>query len=247
MTGTDLPIDIDKFQSHIGIQFQQPSLLRQALTHRSYINEHTENAPEDNERLEFLGDSILEFITTDMLYRRFPEMSEGEMTRLRAALVRTEALAQLAAAIRLGDAMLIGKGEANSGGRQRDNNLCSVFEALVGALYLDQGLQTVRDFVIPRLTEMQKEVMDEAIRKDPRSQFQEWAQAQFSITPTYHVVSTEGPEHDKEFLVEVYLGHDKAAEGRGRSKRAAAQSAARAALDKYHSTPDQDTNTPAKR
>lgn len=223
-------MNVDAFQQHIEIQFDDPDLLTQALTHRSYINEHVDEDIEDNERLEYLGDAILDFITADMLYRRFPNMTEGEMTRLRAALVRTEALAQLAIECSVGEALIIGKGEANSGGRERLNNLCGAFEALVGAIYLDQGLEAVRQFVIPRLTEMQKDVMDEAIRKDPRSQFQEWAQGVHNITPAYRTISADGPEHEKRFTVEVTIGEQAITNGLGRSKRAAAQDAARNAL-----------------
>lgn len=227
-------MSIEEFQERIGVSFRQVDLLRQALTHRSYVNENIGQdgeQVEDNERLEYLGDAILDFVTADMLYSSFPEMSEGEMTRLRAALVRTEALAQIADGYDLGQALLIGKGEANSGGRERVNNLCGGFEAVIGALYLDQGLQAVKNFILPRLTDLQEEVMDEAIHKDPRSQFQEWAQAEFSITPSFKVVSAIGPEHEKEFTVVVSLEKFKVAEGKGRSKRAAAQDAARVALE----------------
>jgi ribonuclease III len=223
---------LDAFQERIGIRFNDVDLLKRALTHRSYINEHIEEELEDNERLEYLGDAILDFITADMLFRRFPHMAEGEMTRLRAALVRTESLALLANDCKVGESLFIGKGEANSGGRERINNLCGAFEALVGAIYLDQGLEAVKQFVIPRLTVLQADVMEEAIRKDPRSQFQEWAQAEHSITPAYRLVGTEGPEHEKQFIVEVYLGEDAVAQGSNRSKRSAAQSAARVALVK---------------
>lgn len=228
-----MTLTIEEFQKRIGIQFNRPELLQQALTHRSYVNENTnkDGVPvEDNERLEYLGDAILDFVTADLLYSMYPEMTEGEMTRLRAALVRTEALAQIAEEYQLGQALLIGKGEANSGGRERINNLCAGFEAVVGAIYLDHGLKVVKDFIHPRLVELQEDVMEEAIHKDPRSQFQEWAQAVHSITPTYEVVSTMGPEHEKEFTVVVMLNEYKVAEGRGRSKRAAAQDAARIGL-----------------
>jgi ribonuclease-3 len=225
------PLDMATFQDIIDIHFDRIDLLKTALTHRSFINEQLPSDLRDNERLEYLGDAILDFLTADMLYRRFPTMTEGEMTRLRAALVRTESLAQIAIDIRLGDALFIGKGEASSGGRERDNNLCGGFEALVGAIYLDKGLDAVREFVIPRLTNLQKDVMEDAILKDPRSQFQEWAQAVYSITPDYRVVDTEGPEHEKDFLVEVFLDERRVAHGHGKSKRAAAQSAARAALE----------------
>lgn len=224
-------MDTIEFQKINALEFRNSELLEQALTHRSYVNEHIEENLDDNERLEFLGDAILDFITADMLYTRYPEMDEGMMTRLRAALVRTEALAQLALDCRMGEFILMGKGEANSGGRERINNLCSTFEAVVGALYLDRGLQAVKDFVIPRLTELQRDVMEEAIRKDPRSQFQEWAQAKYSITPEFRLAASDGPDHDKDFTVEVFIGEKGIAKGSGKSKRSAAQVAAQAALD----------------
>jgi len=232
MSQDDTPqFDIDTFQQSLKLQFNDSDLLNQALTHSSYINEHENEDLEDNERLEFLGDAILDYLTADMIFRRFPTMREGEMTRLRAALVRTESLAQLAVESRIGDALYIGKGEAASGGRERENTLCAAFEAFIGALYLDQGLDAVRDFVIPRLSELQKDVMEDAIRKDHRSQFQEWAQAVYSITPEYHVIGAEGPEHEKQFIVGAYLNETKVAEGRGKSKRSGAQDAARHALE----------------
>lgn len=224
-------MDIDQFQARIQVNFKQPQLLEQALTHRSYVNEQVDEEVDDNERLEFLGDAILDYVTADLLYNRFPEMPEGQMTRLRAALVRTESLAQFAIECGLGEALRIGKGEANSGGRYRNNNLCSGFEAVVGAIYLDQGLEAVKAFIIPQLTEMQGEVMDEALRKDPRSQFQEWAQAEHSVTPKYRTLDSSGPDHDKRFTVSVSLRGVEIAQGKGRSKRAGAQSAAAAALE----------------
>ncbi len=224
-------MDRETFQQSLGIVFNDQALLEQALTHRSFINEQIEEDVEDNERLEYLGDAILGFITADMLFRRFPTMPEGELTRLRAALVRTEALALLARDVQLGDVLIMGKGEARNGGRERDNILCDAFEAVIGAIYIDQGLQVVRDFVIPRLTARQKDVMEEAIAKDPRSQFQEWSQAIHSVTPTYHTISADGPDHEKKFTVEVRVGGNVIVNGQGRSKRAAAQSAAQGALD----------------
>lgn len=236
-------LSVEELQERIGIQFNQPELLIRALTHRSYVNERIDADVEDNERLEYLGDAILDFITADMIFNRFPAMPEGEMTRLRAALVRTEALAQFAQDCQLGDALFMGKGEANMGGRERQNILCDAFEAVVGAIYLDHGLDVVKDFVIPRLTAMQKDVMDEAIRKDPRSQFQEWSQAELGVTPDYRVVSTDGPEHEKRFTVEVLLGEHVVTSGQGRSKRTAAQAAARAALDRLESGDLKDFET----
>ena len=228
-------MDIDTFQSRINIRFHNQSLLREALTHRSFVNEQEdEQTTRDNERMEFLGDAVLDYITASLIFKQFPDMPEGQMTRLRAALVRTEALALLARQCQLGEAMLMGKGEVNSGGRERINNLCGGFEAVVGAIYLDQGLEAVKDFVTPLLLELQKDVIEEALRKDPRSQFQEWTQSVLSITPEFHVVDTVGPEHEKEFIVIVVLDDQIVAAGQGPSKRAGAQSAARIALEKVN-------------
>lgn len=223
-------MNIHEFEAAIGVHFEDSNLLLQALTHRSYVHEHAESGVQDNERMEFLGDAILDFITGEMLYHRFPEMSEGLLTRLRSALVRTDSLAKLAAECGIGEAMRIGKGEEQVGGRTRKKILCQVFEAVVGAMYLDQGLEVVAAFVVPRLTALQKHVMEEAVRKDARSQLQEWSQAHFNLTPQYRVVAASGPEHDKEFSVEVLIGEDVIASGMGRTKQTAAQTAARNAL-----------------
>lgn len=217
-------IDLDEFQEILGVRFKNRDILTQSLTHRSYVNELSAEV-ENNERMEFLGDAILDFIVADLLYKRYPDMPEGEMTRQRAALVRTEALAKLGAECRVGDALLMGKGEANSGGRERETNLCRGFEAVIGAIYLDQGLDVVKDFVIPRFA-----IREEGKDKDPRSQFQEWSQDYHSVTPEFHVIDTAGPEHEKIFIVGAYLEGKKVAEGSGKSKRAAAQSAALNAL-----------------
>jgi ribonuclease-3 len=219
-----------EFERILDVTFNNADLLRQALTHRSYINEQSDEEMADNERLEFLGDAVLDFLVADMLYDSFPDMSEGELTRLRSALVRTESLAELARALRVGEFLLIGKGEENNGGRERTNNLCRAFEAIVGALYIDSGLEAVREFITPHLTALQALVMEEALHKDARSRLQEWSQANLNVTPNYRLVSTSGPDHNKEFLIEVVLGAEPTATGRGRSKQAASQAAASAAL-----------------
>jgi ribonuclease III len=221
---------MEQFQEILGVRFRDTDLLKQALTHRSYINEQADEDIADNERLEFLGDAILDFITADMLYARFPEMAEGELTRLRSALVRTESLAELAITCQIGRFIYIGKGEENSGGRERMNNLCRAFEAVIGALYLDQGLEAVKAFIIPRLTTLQQKVLEEALHKDARSQLQEWSQAHLSITPVYRLRSASGPDHAKEFVIEVLLGERIVATGAGRSKQLASQAAAQAAI-----------------
>lgn len=220
-----------KFQDIIGIKFNDINLLKQALTHRSFINEQPDAVLEDNERLEFLGDAILDFVTADLLYRQFPAMSEGELTRLRSALVRTESLAELALDCDIGTYLYIGKGEENSGGRTRISNLCRAFEAVIGAIYLDSGLEAVRQFLLPRLAQLQIRVIDEALHKDARSRLQEWSQAHLNITPSYRLSASTGPDHNKEFEIEVLIGERSIAVGSGRSKQAASQAAAQAALD----------------
>lgn len=225
-------MDLQQFQEQFGFKFTDENLLKQALTHRSYINEHGKTELGDNERLEFLGDAVLDFMVGDMLYRRYPDMPEGQLTRLRAALVRTESLAGLSRQIGLGSFMWMGKGEEGSGGRERLTNLCAVFEALVGALYLDQGLEAVRAFVTSRLDLLLKQILDEALDKDARSLLQEWSQAERNLTPAYRTVSATGPDHQKEFIVEVLIGEQVAGSGTGRSKQAAAQAAARDALNR---------------
>ncbi len=216
----------------IDLKFQNPSLLTQALTHRSYINEHGTADTGDNERLEFLGDAVLDFLVGDMLYQRYAELPEGDLTRLRAALVRTESLASLAQQMGLGEALRMGRGEETTGGRVRQTNLCAVFEALVGAIYLDQGLPAVQEFVIPQLNPLLDQIITAALDRDARSTLQEWSQAELNLTPIYRTVSASGPDHQKEFLVEVLIGDIVAGQGIGRSKQAGAQAAARSALEK---------------
>jgi ribonuclease-3 len=215
----------------IDLEFNNIMLLKQALTHRSYINEHGTADTGDNERLEFLGDAVLDFLVGDMLYQRYPEMPEGDLTRLRAALVRTESLASLASRMGLGEALRIGKGEENTGGRERLTNLCAVFESMVGALYLDQGLPAVQKFATPYFDPLLDEILSASLDRDARSSLPEWSQAELNLTPVYRTVSSSGPDHQKEFLVEVILGSVVAGQGIGRSKQAGAQAAARTALD----------------
>jgi len=215
--------DLTKVQERLGVTFRDLSLLQRALTHRSYINEHPGHILEDNERLEFLGDAVLDFIAGAWLYHRFPEMDEGQLTRLRAGLVRTETLAGFAQDFHLGEALLLGRGEDESGGRTRRRNLCGAFEALIGALYLDQGMDAVRTFVEPLFGPALDDILDRAMDKDSKSLFQEWSQATFGLT--------RGPDHAKQFTVEVVIGSTVIAQGTGYSKQMAAQTAARLALE----------------
>lgn len=223
--------DLRRLQEQMKVKFSDLSLLQRALTHRSYLNEHPEHTLEDNERLEFLGDAVLDFIAGALLYHRFPEMNEGQLTRLRAELVRTETLASFAQQFGLGETLLLGKGEDESGGRTRRKNLCGAFEALVGALYLDQGMEAARVFAEPRFAPALDEIMRRSSDKDAKSLFQEWGQATFGQTPVYRTVSTEGPDHAREFTVEVMIGSTIVGRGTGHSKQVAAQAAARHALE----------------
>ena len=218
----------ESLEETMGIHFENPSLLQQALTHRSYIYETAGAGLNSNERLEFLGDSILAFISADYLYRTFPDLSEGELSDLRAALVRGETLATFAREIELGNFLLMGKGEQSSGISQRV--LASAFEAVLGALYLDQGIEKVQRFLLPKLEPLAHNIVSKKLFKDQKSLFQELAQAHVGITPSYRVVSQEGPSHKREFTVEVLLGDEVAGKGQGRNKQTAEQEAARAAL-----------------
>lgn len=221
---------LQDFQSILDMRFQNPQLLRRALTHRSFVNE-SEDVIRDNERLEFLGDAVLDFIVADMLFRRFPDVTEGELTQLRSALVRTDSLAMLASECHLGEYLFMGKGEANSGGRDRLNNLCRGLEAVIGAMYIDSGVQAVRAFILPRFERLLAYILEHSLHKDARSMLQERSQAELRFTPVYRLVDSAGPDHEKEFFVEVIVGEDVIlGSGTGHSKRAAAQAAARTAL-----------------
>jgi ribonuclease-3 len=223
--------EITKIQDRIHLRFADLSLLQRALTHRSYLNEHPEHMLEDNERLEFLGDAVLDFLAGAWLYHRFPEMDEGRLTRLRAELVRTETLAEFAQDYKLGDALLLGRGEDESGGRTRRKNLCGAFEALIGAIYLDQGMEPVRQLVEPLFNPALDAILDRSTDKDAKSLFQEWSQAMLGQTPIYRTVASLGPDHAKEFTVAVLIGSQEVGRGIGHSKQAGAQAAAQKALD----------------
>lgn len=218
-----------KFAERLDLNFSDPYLLIRALTHRSYINEHPE-ALEDNERLEFLGDAVLDFLVGAWLYNRFPEMSEGNLTRLRSALVRTENLADFARQIDLGSVMLLGHGESEGGGRDRMALLCGGFEALIGAIYLDGGIPPVRDFIDSMLETAAVAIVSANRDRDPKSSLQEWAQSQGHGTPYYRTINSHGPDHAKIFEVEVYAGNQILGRGVGQSKQSAAKAAAEAAL-----------------
>lgn len=220
----------EQLEEILKVHFQDPALLTLALTHRSYIYETPGAGLSSNERLEFLGDSILALVSADFLYRTFPTLSEGELTDVRAVLVRTETLANFARDVTLGKFLFMGKGEQSSGGGQRVQ--ASAFEAVLGALYLDQGLEAVHDFLLPRLDPLAHMIVNKRLFKDNKSRFQEQAQAHVGITPSYRLVGMEGPSHNREFTVEVMLGEEVSGSGQGRNKQTAEQEAARDALTK---------------
>lgn len=226
------------FARRLGLPFKRYSLLARALTHRSYLNEHPDEVLEDNERLEFLGDAVLDFLVGSWLYNRFPEMREGDLTRLRSALVRTEQLAEFAHQMNFGSAMRLGRGEGQGGGRQRLALLCATFEAVVGALYIDSGLEAVSNFIDPLLEPAAEKILSNNQDRDPKSMLQERIQARGFGPPIYRTVATHGPEHLKTFDVEVLVNGEVYGFGSGPSKQAAAKEAARAALERLDQEPD---------
>jgi ribonuclease-3 len=215
-----------KLSQRLGLPFSNLALLTRALTHRSYVNEY--EAVEDNERLEFLGDAVLDFIVGAWVYNRFPEMPEGDLTKIRSALVRNDQLAKFARKLELGQALRLGRGEASSGGRNRDNLLGSAFEALIGALYLDSGLEKVDAFVNPILEDIRESILNQI--QDPKSLLQEWTQSQKMGAPHYRVTATSGPDHAMTFEMVVEVAGVEKGHGSGTSKSAAEHDAARDAL-----------------
>jgi ribonuclease-3 len=223
--------DLAVLQQTLGISFNNPSLLEQTLIHSSYINENPGVTSASNERLEFLGDAVLGLAVAEKLYSDFPHFDEGEMTRLRAALVRRDALSRMAKAIGLGDYLYLGKGEELSGGRHNPANLAGALEALLAAVFLDQGMASARDFILSVLEpELQKPV-GQGAPVDYKSQLQEIIQSRQQPAPTYHVIEATGPDHAMEFTVEVNAGGAILGRGSGRSKKAAETEAARSALE----------------
>jgi len=219
-------------QQVIGVTFRDPSILQQVFIHSSYINENPGFPLLDNERLEFLGDALLSSIVAEKLYHEFPHLAEGELTKIRTSLIRQETLAQLGLALRLGDYLHLGKGEEATGGRQRQTNLADTFEALIGAIFLDQGLTAARDFVLSKLDSQLEEIKTKGISPDYKALLQEFTQAKYKQLPTYHLVEASGPDHDRNFTIEVALGDRILGAGSGKSRRAAEMEAARSAWEK---------------
>lgn len=230
MAQDDISYDTKQFEQKLGISFGDPSILKQAFTHRSYLNEHRE-ARGHNERLEFLGDAVLELIVTRYLYEQFPDKPEGELTAYRAALVNAVILSDLAYELGMNDFLLLSRGESKDTGRARGVLLANAFEAVVGAVYLDQGYDAARTFIETYLFPKLSVILEKRLWQDSKSALQERAQEVTGITPTYAVIREIGPDHARTFTVGAYIGGDLVAEGQGKSKQEAEQAAARAALD----------------
>lgn len=220
-----------RFTEITGIEFRRPALLHQAFIHRSYVNElDGDTSSPDNERLEFLGDAILGFVMSDQLFHRYPDEQEGELTRLRSALVRKTTLARVAQKLHLGDFLRLGRGEEESGGRTRGAILCATFEAVLGAIYLDRGVDAAREFALAWIGPELERVEEMAVSKDAKSRLQEYAQNTFGSTPRYKTIDSSGPDHNKVFIQQVAVDKRALGLGEGRSKQEADQSAAAMAL-----------------
>ncbi len=223
---------LEDLETQLEFTFDDKSLLTRALTHRSYLNENSDLPYLDNERLEFLGDAILDFVAAEFLYQHFPEMSEGDLTSLRAALVKGETLARFAADLGLPQHLLMSRGEDAAGGRTRVPLLAGAFEAVVGALYLDGGLEAARGVILRLLAPEAERIHHQRLDRDPKSMLQEMSQGRLQVTPQYRLIETRGPDHAKEFTVEVLLRDRVYGRGVGRSKQIAEQEAAHVALEK---------------
>ncbi len=225
-------MNLSDLEKKLEISFKNKNLLREALTHRSYLNEHPDSSLSSNERLEFLGDAILEFLISRLLFEQFPNFSEGILTACRSKIVRTKTLSSLAKDFSLGEFLFLSKGEEEGGGRVNLGLLENAFEALLGAIFLDQGMEKADQFVKKHFLPLLREIKPSEL-KDAKSLLQELAQEKEKITPTYKVISEIGPDHAKIFTVGVFLGKKKIGEGKGVSKQEAEEEAAQKALDRY--------------
>ena len=223
--------NISKLEKKIGIKFNNKDLLQQALVHRSYLNENPDFSLKDNERLEFLGDAVLEMVVTEYLYQNYPN-PEGELTNWRAALVNAKMLSEKADRLAVNNYLLLSRGEAKDKGRARQYILANAFEALVGAIFLDQGYEKVSQFIKKEILKELPQIIKQKLYQDPKSLFQEKSQDRFGQTPVYEVVKEWGPDHAKQFIVGLYLDKKLIAEGQGASKQEAQEKAAQAALKK---------------
>jgi ribonuclease-3 len=223
-------MDFGEFEKRIGINFKNKDVLKQAFVHRSYINENKSSGLEHNERLEFLGDAVLELVITDFLYKKYSEKPEGELTAYRSSLVNADTCAEVAQELSMGNFLLLSKGESKDTGRARQYILANALEALIGAIYLDQGLETATEFINKNFAHLIDTIISKGSFIDAKSLFQEKAQEFDGVTPSYKTIKESGPDHEKKFTVGVYVGKNLVATGEGKSKQDAEQIAAKEAL-----------------
>ena len=225
--------DLAILQQTLGISWNDPSLLAQSLVHSSYINENPDFAPASNERLEFLGDAILDLVIAEKLYQNFPQFNEGEMTKLRSTLVRRDTLARIARALSLGNYLYLGKGEESSDGRHNPTNLAGALESVIAAIFLDQGSATTKNFILRSFNQELQKVVSQGAEVNYKSRLQELIQARGEPIPVYYAMETKGPDHDRRFTVEVRVGDTALGRGSGKSKKSAETEAARSALENF--------------
>ena len=223
--------NLNEIQKNIGLDFQNPELLEIALTHRSYLNEHQGAKLQNNERQEYLGDAVLELIISDYIFRKYPDKAEGELTSIRSAVVRTESLAEESRKLGIGEHLQMSKGEKDSGGKDKDYLLANAYEAVLGAIYLDSGMESCIQFVTRTLVPKIDHIVENNLFIDPKTQAQEIIQSRYKTTPTYEIVKEEGPDHDKKFTVALLINRKEKAQGQGTSKQKAEESAALAAIE----------------
>ena len=229
---SDFSEQLNRFQQKTGISFNDTNLLITAFKHRSYLNVTNEERVASNERLEFLGDAVLDLIVTDYLYGKFPKRTEGQLSKIKSILVSKPVLAEIATNLSLGNFILINKGEEKTGGRKRQSILADTLEAVLGALYLDQGMEITRTFIQDNLFTNFKSIMQRELYRNYKSILLEYAQSNLNKLPEYKVVNEIGPDHNKEFIISVYLNGKEVGRGRGKSKKMAEQEAAKFALQK---------------
>ncbi len=224
-------IESTEIEKQIGVKFNNSAILEKAFTHRSFLNENKGKGLENNERLEFLGDAVLELIISQHLFTKYPLKTEGELTSIRAALVRTESLAEETKQLNIGQYLRMSKGEQVSGGQEKEYLLANLYEATLGAIYLDSGYEKALQFVERTLLKRVGSIVKEKLFIDPKTKVQEVLQSKYKVTPTYEIVKEEGPDHQKIFTVSLKMGNKKVTEGHGQSKQKAEEDAAKNALD----------------
>ncbi|HMP67179.1 MAG TPA: ribonuclease III [Candidatus Paceibacterota bacterium] len=223
-------MDYTKLEEKIGVKFKDQVLIKQAFTHRSYLNENRNSGLQHNERLEFLGDAVMELATTDYLYKHFPEKTEGDLTSLRASLVNTQTISDVAFELGFNEYLLLSKGETKDTGRARQYILANTFEAVIGAIFLDQGYEVAKYFIYQFLIQKLEKIIENGSWIDAKSKLQEIVQEKNSLTPTYKTIKEDGPDHDKRFTVALFYGEKNIAEGSGKSKQEAEQDVAKKVL-----------------